>query len=70
MFEIPKAINKKMFASIFKAYQSALILCCSTTDLGIFYYCYWNFGSCICESPDDLQSIMVKCRQRVSSEKL
>ena len=70
MFETPKAINKKMFASIFKAYQSALILCCTTIDLGIFYYCSWNFWSCICESPDALQSIMVKCRQKARSEKL
>jgi len=35
MFETPKAINKKI-VSIFKAYQGALILCCSTTDLRIF----------------------------------
>jgi len=62
MFETPKAIKKKMFTSVFKAYQGALILCCSTTDLGILYYCSWNFWSCICESPDALQSIMVKCK--------
>jgi len=33
MFETPKDINKKMFASIFDAYQCAPILCCTTTDL-------------------------------------
>jgi len=36
MFETPKAINKKMFASIFNACQCAPILWCTTTDLGIF----------------------------------
>jgi len=70
MFETPKVINKRVFASIFKAYQGVLILCCSTTDLGIFYYCTWNFWGCICKSPVALQSIMVKCRQRARSEKL
>jgi len=35
MFETPKAINKKMFSSIFNVYQGTLILCCTTTDLGI-----------------------------------
>ena len=28
------------------------ILCCITTDLGIFWYCSTDFWSCFCESPD------------------
>jgi len=27
------------------------ILCCTTTDLGTFWYCSRDFQSCICESP-------------------
>jgi len=26
-------------------------MCCTTTDLEIFWYCSWDFWSCICESP-------------------
>ena len=34
-----------MFASIFNAYQCAPILCCITTDLGIFSTVLGNFGA-------------------------
>jgi len=45
-----------MFDSIISTYQGAPILCGTTTDLGIFmqngdfWYCSWDFWSCICES--------------------
>ena len=71
---------KKMFTSIFNTYHCAPILCCTTTDLGIFstvvlfleFLNLWEpiCESWICESPDALQSIMVKCRQKTRSEKL
>jgi len=32
-------------------YHGTLILCCTTTDLGKFWYCSRDFWSCICESP-------------------
>jgi len=40
-----------MFGSIFNIYHGALILCCTTTDLGIFWYCSGDYWSCICKSP-------------------
>jgi len=40
-----------MFSSIFNLYHGTPILCCTTTDLGIFWYGSRDFWSCICESP-------------------
>jgi len=39
------------FGSIFNIYHGTLILCCTTTDLGNFWYCCRDFWSCIYESP-------------------
>jgi len=41
-----------MFGSIFNTYLGAPILWCTTTDFGIFWYCSWDFWSCICESSE------------------
>jgi len=43
-----------MFGStcIFNTYHGAAILCFTITDLGIFWYCSWDFWSCVCESPE------------------
>jgi len=45
-----------IFSSIFRAPILFIIrtpiLCCTTTDLGIFWYCSGDFWSCICESPE------------------
>ena len=41
-----------MFGSIFNTYHGAPILCCTTTDFGIFWCCSWDFWSCIYESPE------------------
>jgi len=42
-----------MFASIFNAYHGALLLCYTTADLiDIFWYCSWDFWSCICQSAE------------------
>jgi len=40
-----------IFGSIFNIYHGTPILCCTTTDLEIFWYCFRDFRSCICESP-------------------
>jgi len=37
-------ILQTMFASIFNTYHGAPILCYTTTDLGNFWYCSWDFG--------------------------
>jgi len=53
-----------MVGSIFDIY-GALILCPTTTDLGIFRYCSGDFWSCICESPGFmLGTVKFENRQR------
>jgi len=41
-----------IFGSICNIYHGTPILCCTTTDLGIFWYCSSYFWSYICESTD------------------
>jgi len=51
--ELFQFILQIIFGSIFDIYHGTLILCCTTTDLGIFSdfgCCSRDFGSCICES--------------------
>ena len=60
-----------MFGSIFHACHGAPILCCTTTDRGffkcktaIFWYCSWNYWSCIVRARSTRKSMAAQILRR------